>query len=155
MDWFQSLYYSTKAKMTNPDGHFHRPKESTSERRKIWSFPGDWSVRLSLIWSGWPKTTLLGLKTSVLWGHGQWHCGRAEKWLGRLEFWRCSKSSFFVQKFKFEFTRKLSIFFRWKTRENVGILDFFGVDNFDFTRKIVKKKFGWKTRENLTFRIVW
>ena len=33
MDWFQSLYYSTKAKMTNPDGHFHQshPKESTSE----------------------------------------------------------------------------------------------------------------------------
>ena len=42
-------------------------------------------------------------------------------------------------------------------------LDFFAVDNFDFTRNIVKKKkFGIKTRENvvefldknLTFRIV-
>ena len=26
---------------------------------------------------------------------------------------------------------------------------FFAVDNFDFTRKIVKKKFGWKTCENV------
>ena len=25
------------------------------------------------------------------------------------------------------------------------VLDFLAVDNFDFTRKIVKKKFGWKT----------
>ena len=29
-----------------------------------------------------------------------------------------------------------------KTRENVAVLDFLAVDNFDFTRKIVKKKFG-------------
>ena len=27
----------------------------------------------------------------------------------------------------------------WKTRENVVVLDFLAVDNFDFTRKIVKK----------------
>ena len=31
----------------------------------------------------------------------------------------------------------------WKTRENVVVLDFLAVDNFDFTRK----NFGWKTRE--------
>ena len=29
------------------------------------------------------------------------------------------------------------------------VLDFFAVDNFDFTRKIVKNIFGWKTRENV------
>ena len=34
--------------------------------------------------------------------------------------------------------RKLSIFFVWKTRENVVVLDFLAVDKFDFTRKIVK-----------------
>ena len=44
----------------------------------------------------------------------------------------CSKSSFFVQKFNFDF-------FGWKTRENVVVLDFLAVDNFDFTRTIVKK----------------
>ena len=74
----------------------------------------------------------------------------------------------FVQKFNFDFLRKLSIFFwvknswkccdvglfscwqlwfpeniadffyGWKTRENVVVLDFLAVDNFDFTRKIVK-----------------
>ena len=38
------------------------------------------------------------------------------------------------------FPRKLSIFWGRKTRENVVVLDFLAVDNFDFTRKIVKKK---------------
>ena len=31
------------------------------------------------------------------------------------------------------------IFYVWKTRENVVVFDFLAVDNFDFTRKIVKK----------------
>ena len=39
-------------------------------------------------------------------------------------------------------------FFWVKTRENVVVLDFLAVDNFDFTRKIVKKIWG-KTRENV------
>ena len=55
----------------------------------------------------------------------------------------------------------------WKTRENVVILDFLAVDNFDFKRKIKKKKTwvknSWKCwnfvkieflDKNLTFRIV-
>ena len=63
----------------------------------------------------------------------------------------CSKSSFFVQKFNFDFPRKLLIFFGWKTRENVVVLDFLAVDNFDFTRKIVKKKFGEKLVKMLWF----
>ena len=79
----------------------------------------------------------------------------------------CSKSSFFVQKFNFDFPRKLSIFWGWKTRENVVVLDLLAVDNFDFTRKIVKKNLGeklvkmlgfcqnWILDKNLTFRIVW
>ena len=29
------------------------------------------------------------------------------------------------------------------------VLDFLAIDNFDFTRKIVKKKIGWKTSENV------
>ena len=29
-----------------------------------------------------------------------------------------------------------------KTRENAAVLDFLAVDNFDFTRKIVKKILG-------------
>ena len=54
-----------------------------------------------------------------------------------------------------------------KTRENVVVLDFLAVDNFDFTRKIVKKILGEKLvkmlgffvkieflDKNLTFRIV-
>ena len=32
----------------------------------------------------------------------------------------------------------LIFFFGWKTRENVVVLVFLAVDNFDFTRKIVK-----------------
>ena len=37
-----------------------------------------------------------------------------------------------------------SWFFGWKIRENVVVLDFLAVDNFDFTRKIVKKKIWGK-----------
>ena len=44
----------------------------------------------------------------------------------------------FCPKFNFDFPRKLSIF-GVKTREIVVVLDFLTVDNFDFTRKIVKK----------------
>ena len=44
----------------------------------------------------------------------------------------------------FGFPRKLSIFLGEKARENVVVLDFLAVDNFDFTRKIVKKNLGEK-----------
>ena len=43
---------------------------------------------------------------------------------------------------------KLSNCFRVKTRENASVMDFLALDNFDFTRKIVKKKNWVKTREN-------
>ena len=46
-------------------------------------------------------------------------------------------------------------FFGWKTRENVVILDFLAVDNFDFTRKIVKKKFDEKLVKMLGFCRNW
>ena len=43
----------------------------------------------------------------------------------------------------FDFTRKIvKKNLAEKTRENAAVLDFLAVDNFDFTRKIVKKKFG-------------
>ena len=57
-------------------------------------------------------------------------------------------------------------FFWWKTREKFVVLDFLALDNFDFTRKIVKKiwmKNLWKCwgfveieflDKNLTFRKV-
>ena len=57
-----------------------------------------------------------------------------------IHFAHCSKSSFFVQKFNFDFPRKIVLLFWVKTRENAAVLDFLAVDNFDFTRKIVKKK---------------
>ena len=62
-----------------------------------------------------------------------------------------SKSKFFLQKFNFDFPRKLSIFYGWKTRENVVVLDFLTVDNFDFTRKIVQKNLGEKLVKLLGF----
>ena len=34
-----------------------------------------------------------------------------------------------------------------KTRENAAVLDFLAVDNFDFTRKIVKKILGENVRD--------
>ena len=52
----------------------------------------------------------------------------------------------------FDFTRKIvKKNFWWKTRENVVVLDFLAVDNFDFTRKIVKKIFGEKLEKMLWF----
>ena len=70
----------------------------------------------------------------------------------------CSKSSFFVQEFYFDFPRKLTLFLGWKTRENVVVLDFLAVDNFDFkdfTRKIVKKILGEKLVKMLGFCHNW
>ena len=42
-------------------------------------------------------------------------------------------------------------FFGCKSRENVVVLDFLAVDNFDFTRKIVKKYLGEKLVKMLGF----
>ena len=55
----------------------------------------------------------------------------------------------FCPKFNFDFPRKLSILFGRRTRENVVGLDYLAVDNFDFTRKIVKKNLDEKNRENV------
>ena len=56
-----------------------------------------------------------------------------------------------MQKFNFDFPRKIVELFWVKIRENAAVLDFLAVDNFDFTRKIVKIEFLDK---NLTFQIV-
>ena len=55
----------------------------------------------------------------------------------------------FCPKIQLWFPEKNVDFLRWKTREIVVVLDFLAIDIFDFTRKIVNKKFGWKTRENV------
>ena len=49
----------------------------------------------------------------------------------------------------------MSILFGWKTRENVVVLDFLAADNFDFTRKIVKKNLGEKVVKMLGFCQNW
>ena len=47
------------------------------------------------------------------------------------------------------FTRKIvKKYFGWKTRENAVVLHYSAVDHFDLPRKIVKKYLMWKTREN-------
>ena len=66
----------------------------------------------------------------------------------------CSKSSFFVQNFNL-ISRENCRFFGWKTRENGVVLDFLDVDNFDFTRKIAKKKFAEKLVKMLGFCQNW
>ena len=43
----------------------------------------------------------------------------------------------------------------WKIRENVVVLDFLAVDNFDFTRKIVRKNLGEKLVKMLGFCQNW
>ena len=44
----------------------------------------------------------------------------------------------FCSKIQLWFPEKIVDFLGWKTRENVVVLEFLAVDNFDFTRKIVK-----------------
>ena len=56
----------------------------------------------------------------------------------------CSKSLSFVQKFNFDFPRKNVELFWVKSRENAAVLDFLAVENFNFTRKIVKNILGEK-----------
>ena len=63
-----------------------------------------------------------------------------------LHFW--SKNSTLI-------SRENCRFFGWKTRENVVVLDFLDVDNFDFTRKIVKKNWGEKLVKMLGFCQNW
>ena len=48
----------------------------------------------------------------------------------------------FCPKIQLWFPEKIVDFSGLKTRENVVVLDFLAVDNFGFTRKIVKKIFG-------------
>ena len=71
--------------------------------------------------------------------------------LHSVPYSHCLKSSFFVQKFNFEFPRKIVEFVWVKTRENTAVLDFLAVDNFDFTRKIVKNILGEKLVKMLWF----
>ena len=56
----------------------------------------------------------------------------------------CSKSSFFVLKFIFDFPKKIVELFWVKTRENAAVLVFLVVGNlnFDFTRNLLKKCLG-------------
>ena len=51
--------------------------------------------------------------------------------------------------------KKCRIIFGWKTRENVVVLDFLAVDNFDFTRKITKKNLGEKLVKMFGFCQNW
>ena len=46
---------------------------------------------------------------------------------------------------------KIVDFFAVRAREKVVVLDFLAVDNFDFTRKIDKKKLGEKLVKMLVF----
>ena len=57
----------------------------------------------------------------------------------------------FCPKIQHWFPEKIVDFFGWKTRENVVVLDILPFDNFDFTRKIVKKFFGEKLVKMLGF----
>ena len=63
----------------------------------------------------------------------------------------CSKSSFFVHKFNFDFPRKSSIFLGEKLVKMLWFCGLLAVDNFDFTRKIVKKDLDEKLMKMLGF----
>ena len=56
-----------------------------------------------------------------------------------------------LSKIQLWFPEKIVDFFGWKTREIVLVLGFLAVNNFDFTRKIVKKNLGEKLVKMLGF----
>ena len=60
----------------------------------------------------------------------------------------CSKSSFFVQKFNFDFPRKLLIFSGENSWKCCGF-GLFSCWQLWFHEKNCQKNFGWKTRENV------
>ena len=82
-------------------------------------------------------------------GQIQGHSSKKVKKLLLLQFHTVRNLHFFFQKFNFELARKIIELFLVKTRENAAVWDFLAVDNFDFTRKIVKKIWGGKTSENV------
>ena len=61
----------------------------------------------------------------------------------------------FCPKIQLWFPEEIVEFLGWKTCENVVVLDFLAVDNFDFTRKIVKKNLGEKLVKMLGFCQNW
>ena len=61
----------------------------------------------------------------------------------------------FCPKVQLWFSEKIVDFLGRKTRENVVVLDFLAVDNFDFTRKIIKKNLGEKLVKMLEFCQNW
>ena len=61
----------------------------------------------------------------------------------------------FCPKNQLWFPEKIVHFLGRKTRENVVVLDFLAVDNFDFTRKIIKKNLGEKLMKMLGFCQNW
>ena len=61
----------------------------------------------------------------------------------------------FYPKIQLWFPKKIVDFLGWKILENVVVLDFFADNNFDFTRKIVKKKLGEKLVKMLGFCQNW
>ena len=65
---------------------------------------------------------------------------------GQVYFLTLFEILIFCPKIQLWLPEKIVDFSGWKNRENVVVLDFLAVDNFDFTRKIDKKN-GWKTRE--------
>ena len=65
----------------------------------------------------------------------------------RLHFAHCSKTSFLVQKFNFDFPRKLSNFFWLKNSWKCCGFGLFSCWQLWFHEKNCQKKFGWKTRE--------
>ena len=62
----------------------------------------------------------------------------------------------FCPKIQLWFLEKIvDFFYVKKNRENVAVLDFLAVDNFDFTRKIVEKNLGEKLVKMLEFCQSW
>ena len=79
----------------------------------------------------------------VFWHFGLWYDVRRTTLERKRQNWNIQVCLYcFLFDISLWFPEKIVDFLGRKTRENVVVLDFLAVDNFDFTRKIVKKKIG-------------
>ena len=110
-------------------------------------------------------TLLTFMRDNYMTGVGQvWNClASAYKSVFALQYTYNVLSKIKINIFYFTLSKNSTLisqencrfFLGWKTRENIVVLDILAVDNFDFTRKIVKKYLGEKLVKMLGFCQNW
>ena len=122
-------------------------------------------------WACWACWAVQGLRPSkAANAEALWSINSKEFRINSLKLYTRCPNKFWIYKLQNHTVRNLHFlsknstlisrencrfFFGWKTRENVAVLGFLAVDNFDFTRKIIKKNLGEKLVKRFGFCQNW